>query len=148
MARVHYSRDCEPSSDSDAELRHILVRLNRGDILVCPSVDHLAHHWAGLESILTLLAERGVTLALRHSSRQPDEPVEVWAKRDLKRAAVARAHARGAYADIPGRPKKGDPELAVKLNAAGVGPETIADVLAVSTRTVARYLARQDQAAA
>jgi DNA invertase Pin-like site-specific DNA recombinase len=83
MARVRYSRDVEPSPDSDTELRHILVRLTRGDTLVCSHVTDLSRDWAGLQSILSHFAERGIALVIRHSSRQPDEPVEVWAKRDL-----------------------------------------------------------------
>jgi DNA invertase Pin-like site-specific DNA recombinase len=148
MAREHYSRDCEQSSDSDVELQHILRRLSRGDILVVPSIEHLSRRWPAVREILTFLEDRGVILAPRLTSLKPGEMPEVAFRRDLKRAASARAAARGAYAGNSGRPVKGDRTLAVKLHAAGIAPETIADVLGVSARTVSRYLSRQDHHAA
>jgi DNA invertase Pin-like site-specific DNA recombinase len=146
--KTHYSRDVEASPDLDTELQHVLRRLNRGDILVIPSVDHLARRWSDLQTILAFLEDRGVVLAPRHTSMKPGESTEVGFKRDLKRAGAARAAARGAYRGCTGRPKKAERELARKLRAAGLETNAIADLLRVSERTVQRYMSRQDQAAA
>jgi DNA invertase Pin-like site-specific DNA recombinase len=139
MARNHYSRDVEASPDANVELRNILVRLNRGDILVVPDVGHLARRWADLQTILSFLADKGVLVSPRHTSLASGELPEVAFKRDLRRFAVDRARARGAYEQNAGRPKKADPALARKLNDSGVPFEIIVTTLGVSPRTLHRY---------
>lgn len=144
--RQFYSKDCEPTPDSHVERDHAIGRAKPGDILVIPSVDHLARRWPDLESILTLLADRGVTIAVRRSSRQRGEPISVWAKRDLRTSAYDRAARSGVYRKCTGRRPKSDRALAVKLAQAGIATEMIATVLNVNPRTVFRYLARQAEA--
>ncbi len=139
MANVFYSRDCEKTPDSVAVLHDTFLKLGRGDVLIVPDVTHLAARWPDLRMMLDALAGAGVKLAVRRSSRQADEPVETWAKRDLRRAATERAMIRGAY--VIGRPKAADAMLARKLRADGIANEMIASVLGVSPRTVARYVA-------
>jgi DNA invertase Pin-like site-specific DNA recombinase len=144
--RLFYSKDCEPTPGSHVERDHAIGRAKPGDVLVIPSIDHLGSNPPEVETNLTYLAEKKVTLAVRQSSRKPDEPLQVWVRRDLRRAAYDRAAARGSYSTCTGRPPKADHELAVKLHAAGIAPEQIAAVLDVSERTIWRYLARQEAA--
>ena len=139
MARIFYSRDCEQSPDSNVELTHVLGRLNRGDALIVPSIDHLGHRWSAVREVLRFLEDRGVILAPRITSIRPGEPPELAFRRDLKRVQTDRAHARGAYARNTGRPRKGNPTLARRLKDSGVPFEMIVTVLGVTPRTLHRY---------
>jgi hypothetical protein len=84
------------------------------------------------------LEYKGITLSPRYTDRRPGESAEQGFRHDIKRAAVERAKARGAY--TVGCPKKADPLLAQELRDAGADVEMIATTLGVSERTVFRYL--------
>jgi Homeodomain-like domain len=138
MAKYFYSRD-----SGSAELDKIFSQLKGGDVLTVPSVDHLCTRWRELSLFLFSLESIGATLAVEN---QRGASIEGF-RRDLRRAAVQRAKARGSYANIKGRPRKADDDVILELADLGNSIEAISAICSVSPRTVYRALQRRAKAA-
>lgn len=94
MAKFFYSRDCEKTPGSVAELYDVFLKLRGGDILEVPSVDHLCDRWHDLHAILGCLEGTGVTLSVQRTAGKRGAPPEVGFKRDLRRGSAARESGR------------------------------------------------------
>jgi hypothetical protein len=125
MTKYFYSR---PDSEVEpgAVLLEIFDALRAGDELGTPSVDHLALTWNVLAMALYLFETKGAILKPLYVGGNPGDPIEVRFKADLRRAAVARARARGAYETCSGRPRKVDRLEARRLRDSGMTPAEIA----------------------
>jgi hypothetical protein len=125
MARHYYSRP-----DSELEpgpvLLEIFDKLSAGDVLETPDVSHLALSWNVLAMVLYLFETKGAILKPLRIGGSAGEPIEQRFRADLRRAATARARARGAYRTCTGRPRRIDRDEVRRLRDSGMTPAEIA----------------------
>jgi DNA invertase Pin-like site-specific DNA recombinase len=134
---VYCIPDSEPSPGP--VLAEMLNALRPGDTLQCRYVTDLATNWRDLKKILDGF-EAGCRLKVKYSSGKAGEPMEVALRRDLRRAAIARAQARGSYKQC-GRKRRVAPEAIRGKKAEGKRPAEIAAELNIGIATVYRALA-------
>ena len=102
----HY---CRPDSEAEPGpvLCSLIEQLAHGDVLEVPDICHLALSFRALKLILSALEAKGARLHVLHVSGSPAESMIDRFRRDLRRAAVVRAAARGAYAGNKGSAPNG-----------------------------------------
>lgn len=142
MARYYYSRpdfELEPGR----VLLDIFDKLRAGDVLETPDVSHLAFSWNILAMVVYLFETKGAILKpLRIGGRQGD-PIEERFKADLRRAATARARARGSYKRCTGRPRRVDRLEVRRLRAEGMTVAEIAQRVGGAKSVVYDVLSRE-----
>lgn len=143
MAKYFYSRP-----DSEVEPGRVLLdiydKLRSGDVLTTPDVSHLALSWNVLAMVLYLFETRGAILSPLRIGGNPNDSVEERFKADLRRAAVARARARGSYKRCTGRPRRVDRAEVRRLRDSGMTPAEIGAQLGIGKTSVYGLLARGD----
>jgi DNA invertase Pin-like site-specific DNA recombinase len=135
MTTYRYSR---PASEAElgAVLLGIFENLSPGDRVVVDDVSHLAESMGDLRMALYVIETKGAILVPLSIGGNPGEPLEERFRADLRRAAVARARARGAYVDNTGRPRSVDRDRVRDLLRTGLKPDAVARRLGCSKSAV------------
>jgi hypothetical protein len=124
MTAYFYSRpdfELEPGVVLDGIVR----KMRGGDSLVPPDASHVALSVKALKKLLRTLEQKGARFCPQYISGGPDELLELRFRADLKRAAVRRAKARGAYAKCTGRARTIDHDAVRRLKSAGASVDEI-----------------------
>jgi hypothetical protein len=143
MVDRFYSR---PDSETEpgAVLEALIAEFNLGDrgasTLTVPDVTHLALSYRAFKKVRRSLTKKGVCLMVRRATGRPGDSLEDRFKMDFRRAAVARAKQRGAYAGNKGRPREVDIAKVRKLADGGMKPKEIIKETGYAASNVYRAL--------